>query len=128
MIEDPHGIMGWLGKPREFQAAVEFTAAETGFVPALIEKDFWCSAVLWRLFANDDCPLVFKGGTLLSKAYVVFNRLSEDLDFTLPTVPATTRGRRRQRAEAIAASLTATTTCLPLGWGEWKSFNLSSQH
>ena len=128
MNDDPHGIMGWLEKPREFQAAVEFTAAETGFVPALIEKDFWCSAVLWRLFSGDDCPLVFKGGTLLSKAYVVFNRLSEDLDFTLPTAEGTGRGLRRKRAEEIATLVTTATACLPLSWGEWRSFNLSSQH
>jgi hypothetical protein len=128
MIDANHNIMNWLDRPDELQAALEFTAAETGFVPALIEKDFWCSLVLWRLFAAGDCPLVFKGGTLLSKAYVPFNRLSEDLDFTLPTDPATTRGQRGKRARAIAARLSAATDGLPLKSGEWSSFNGSTQH
>jgi hypothetical protein len=29
-----------------FRAAVQFTAAETGFVPRLIEKDYFCSVLL----------------------------------------------------------------------------------
>ena len=60
----------WINSRGELQAAVEFTAAKTGFQPTLVEKDFWCSVVLGRLYAAGDCPLVFKGGTLLSKAYV----------------------------------------------------------
>ena len=91
-MSETNDIENWLKSPDEFRAAVEFTAAETGFVPTLIEKDFWCSLILWRLFRDPDCPLVFKGGTLLSKAYVVFNRLSEDLDFTLPTDDTVTGG------------------------------------
>ena len=70
MADPDHDILRYVDKPAELQAAVEFTAAETGFAPALIEKDYWCSVVLWRLFAAGDCPLVFKGGTLLGKAYV----------------------------------------------------------
>jgi predicted nucleotidyltransferase component of viral defense system len=128
MAETRHNIMDWLGRPEELRAALEFTAAETGFVPALIEKDFWCSLVLWRLFADGDCPLVFKGGTLLSKAYVTFNRLSEDLDFTLPTDESTTRGQRSRRAKEIAARVFAATGALSLKSGEWSSFNISTQH
>jgi len=128
MIDANHNFMHWLNHPEELRAALEFTTAETGFVPALIEKDFWCSLVLWRLFAAGDCPLVFKGGTLLSKAYVTFNRLSEDLDFTLPTDPATTRGQRGKRAKDIAACLVAATDGWHLKSGEWRSFNGSTQH
>ncbi|MFM8719810.1 MAG: nucleotidyl transferase AbiEii/AbiGii toxin family protein [Chthoniobacterales bacterium] len=91
----------WIKSRGELQAAVEFTAAKTGFQPALVEKDFWCSVVLGRLYAAGDCPLVFKGGTLLSKAYVAFNRMSEDLDFTLPTGPEMNRSARSKRAREI---------------------------
>jgi hypothetical protein len=56
----------WLGSRGELQAAAEFTAAKTGFQPALVEKDFWCSVMLGRLYTAEDCPLVFKGGTLLN--------------------------------------------------------------
>ena len=126
-MSETNDIENWLESPDEFRAAVEFTAAETGFVPALVEKDFWCSLILWRLFRDPDCPLVFKGGTLLSKAYVVFNRLSEDLDFTLPTDDTVTRGQRSRRTKEIAARLAAATDGLPVSMGEWASFNISTQ-
>ncbi len=119
----------WLGSRGELQAAVEFTAAKTGFQPALVEKDFWCSVVLGRLYAAEDCPLVFKGGTLLSKAYVAFNRMSEDLDFTLPTTPGTTRGTRSKRVREITARAEkAAAGLLRADDKGWQSFNNSTQH
>ena len=128
MADYRHNILDWLGRPEEFRAAVEFTASQTGFVPALIEKDYWCSVVLWRLFADNDCPLVFKGGTLLSKAYVTFNRLSEDLDFTLPTAASITRSQRSKRVREIAMRVENVSVEFRLERGEWQSFNNSTQH
>lgn len=128
MADSTHNILDWAERPEELRAAVEFTSAETGFVPALIEKDYWCSVVLWRLFAPGDCPLVFKGGTLLSKAYVTFNRLSEDLDFTLPTAKDVTRGERSRRGKAIAAQVATIAREFGMVVGEWQSFNNSTQH
>jgi hypothetical protein len=32
--------------PALFQEAIRFTAAETGFAPRLIEKDYYCSVLL----------------------------------------------------------------------------------
>lgn len=119
----------WINSRGELQAAVEFTAAKTGFQPALVEKDFWCSVVLGRLYAAGDCPLVFKGGTLLSKAYVAFNRMSEDLDFTLPTGPEIKRGARSKRAREIEAAVEkAVAGLLETDAGGWRSFNNSTQH
>lgn len=119
----------WIGSRGELQAAVEFTSAKTGFQPALIEKDFWCSVVLGRLYAAGDCPLVFKGGTLLSKAYVAFNRMSEDLDFTLPTGPEMKRSARSKRAREIEAAVEkAVAGLLETDAGGWRSFNNSTQH
>jgi len=40
MAESTHPILDWAERPKELRAAVEFTAAQTGFVPALIEKDY----------------------------------------------------------------------------------------
>ena len=128
MADPEHDILRFVGSPAGLQAAVEFTAAETGFIPALIEKDYWCSVVLWRLFANGDCPLVFKGGTLLSKAYVTFNRLSEDLDFTLPTDKSVTRGERSRRGKEIASQVAAIAGEFAMTAGDWQSFNNSTQH
>jgi hypothetical protein len=31
--------------PEELRAAIEYTSAETGFLSALIEKDYYCSVI-----------------------------------------------------------------------------------
>ena len=65
-----------------FLEAVNFTAAETGFSPRLIEKDYFCTVLLQYLAMAG--VLVFKGGTCLAKVHGEFYRLSEDLDFVIP--------------------------------------------
>jgi predicted nucleotidyltransferase component of viral defense system len=115
-------------RSQEFVAALEFTSASTGFSARLIEKDYWCSLVLNALFAVP-CPLVFKGGTLLSKAYANFDRLSEDLDFTIPTLPDTTRAERSRRAHDVELLLENIRQDLGMNWEEpWKGHNSSTQH
>jgi len=84
--------------PEELREAILFTGEETGFAPRLIEKDYFCSVILEAL-AEADVPLVFQGGTCLAKVHSGFFRLSEDLDFSIPTAPDTTRG---DRSRAIA--------------------------
>ena len=60
------------------------TAAAKGLPPVPIEKDFWVCWTLKHLFAlEDQPPLIFKGGTSLSKAYGVIERFSEDIDLVL---------------------------------------------
>ena len=85
-------------------------AAQRGFNPAIVEKDFWVCWTLKRLFALDDPPagLLFKGGTSLSKVFKVIERFSEDIDlsfdrsglgFSGNADPLTaTTGKKRQRA------------------------------
>ncbi len=75
----------------ELRAAIEYTNTETGFLPELIEKDYYCSMILKHLFANSSHSLVFKGGTLLNKVHVGFYRLSEDLDFSISVSPDKSR-------------------------------------
>ena len=51
--------------------------------PSLLEKDIWVTWCLEVLFGSPiGAPLVFKGGTSLSKAYRVIRRFSEDVDLT----------------------------------------------
>ena len=68
-------------KPNELTTALEYTAGKTGFSAELIEKDYFCTAILDYLYSQPDCPLIFKGGTLLTKVHTGFYRLSENLDF-----------------------------------------------
>ena len=77
-----------------FREAVNFTAAQTRFLPRLIEKDYFCTVLLNYLAAADDA-WVFKGGTCLAKVHAEFYRLSEDLDFAIPTPVNATRVVRR---------------------------------
>lgn len=60
-------------------------AARLGMTPAVVEKDFWVTWVLDRLFATPTLAhlLVFKGGTSLSKVYGLIERFSEDVDLIL---------------------------------------------
>jgi len=49
-----------------------------------IEKDWWVVQTLALVFKMEAAPyLVFKGGTSLSKAWNIIERLSEDVDLAL---------------------------------------------
>ena len=87
----------------ELRQAVEATAAATGFSIALVEKDYQCSRVLKRLYENEFLQknLIFKGGTLLSKCYLPFFRMSEDLDFSVTNEFCGQRKDRRKVADTI---------------------------
>lgn len=87
-----------------FREAVNFTAAETGFASRLIEKDYFCT-VLLQYLAGAVSGLVFKGGTCLAKVHAGFYRLSEDLDFTIPTPVGATRAQRSRRAAGLKETI-----------------------
>lgn len=61
------------------------TAAKKGTTTAVVEKDFWVTWVLDRLFQQPELArmLMFKGGTSLSKVYRLIERFSEDIDLIL---------------------------------------------
>ena len=98
--------------PEELREAIRFTGEETGFAPRLIEKDYFCSVILEAL-AEADVPLVFKGGTCLAKVHSGFFRLSEDLDFSIPTAPDTTRGDRSRAIAPVKEVIAALPTRIP---------------
>lgn len=64
---------------------IEQTAARNGWTASSVEKDFWVSWALQQLFAMSALAphLTFKGGTLLSKAWGLIDRFSEDIDLTI---------------------------------------------
>lgn len=84
-----------------FREAVLFTAGRTGMSAALVEKDYFCSVLLAYLYQSEDIPLVFKGGTSLSKIYADFYRMSEDLDFLIPMSPDVSRSQRRGKIAPV---------------------------
>ena len=90
--------------PPWFLEAVNATAAATGFAPRLVERDYFCT-VLLRYLAPLDGALVFKGGTCLAKVHAGFYRLSEDLDFLIPTPTDASRAVRRRQAQKLKGLL-----------------------
>lgn len=91
--------------PAFFREAVIFTAAETRFLARLIEKDYFCSLLLSYL-ASSDRLLVFKGGTCLAKVHTGFYRLSEDLDFAIPSPVNASRTERRSLSSGLKDAIT----------------------
>lgn len=66
-----------------FKDLVEITAMDVGLQPFQIEKDYYVSLILKELSKIDELPIVFKGGTSLSKCYDAINRFSEDIDLAV---------------------------------------------
>lgn len=90
--------------PEMLREAIRFTAASTGFQPALVEKDYFASVVLeWLASRNPE--LAFKGGTALSKIHSGFFRLSEDLDFSIEPPDPSTAGSRSGAAAGLKRSV-----------------------
>jgi predicted nucleotidyltransferase component of viral defense system len=113
-----------------FREAVQFTAAETGFVPRLIEKDYFCTVLLSYLFESAGDGLVFKGGTCLTKVHSELYRLSEDLDYTIAVPVDDARPERRQRAQVVKAALDRLVRELPVFRviDPWRGANTSKQY
>ncbi|MCK4653124.1 MAG: nucleotidyl transferase AbiEii/AbiGii toxin family protein [Candidatus Cloacimonetes bacterium] len=88
-----------------FEEAISYTFDRSGFLPELIEKDYYCSLILNYLFQDNDINLVFKGGTCLSKVYTNFYRMSEDLDFVIPVKPNISKNARRQLVKPVKQKL-----------------------
>lgn len=88
-----------------FREAVRFTAAESGFVPRLIEKDYFCTVLLDYLSRSAGAGLVFKGGTCLAKVHSELYRLSEDLDYSISIAADALRSERSKQAEPVKVAL-----------------------
>ncbi len=81
------------------------TAAKKGMTAAVVEKDFWVTWTLWKIFINPALiPILkFKGGTSLSKVYGLIERFSEDIDLILnwnvltDQDPQEDRSKKKQR-------------------------------
>ena len=75
----------FLKLPREEQREVIVAAApDLKLLPAVVEKDVWVCFALNILFAIPDArPMVFKGGTSLSKVFKLIERFSEDIDISV---------------------------------------------
>ena len=97
-----------------FREAVQFTAAQTGFLPRLIEKDYFCTLLLDYLSATAGSELIFKGGTCLTKVHAELYRLSEDLDYAVPIAIDARRPERSTRVEPAKTALSRLSKAVPI--------------
>ena len=95
--------MSWYNNDRDsWKAIIETVAAEMHRSVQMIEKDTIQSMILYRL-SESTPPLVFKGGTSLSKAYGIIDRFSEDID--LSAKRRLSESERRQTKKLILDSV-----------------------
>jgi hypothetical protein len=67
-----------------YNDAILATAQQKGIPEIYIEKDYWVTLALNRIFTADiGKEAVFKVGTALSKCYNIIERFSEDIDMVI---------------------------------------------
>jgi predicted nucleotidyltransferase component of viral defense system len=85
----------------QFIDVINITVQRTGFRAPLLEKDYYMTLILSRVYELSD-GLILKGGTCLNKIYYSYYRLSEDLDFSMRLPEYTTnRGNRRKSIQPV---------------------------
>jgi predicted nucleotidyltransferase component of viral defense system len=97
-----------------FRDAVRFTAEESGFLPRLIEKDYFCTLLLDHLSRAGGAELVFKGGTCLTKIHSELYRLSEDLDYAISVAEDASRSERSRQVEPVKIALSRLNETVPM--------------
>lgn len=110
---------------------INFIADKQRFRPAIIEKDYYLTRILNAVNENLSRDIIFKGGTLLNKAYLNYHRLSEDLDFSYRNdVDVSTRGKRSKVITSIRKKMPSFLSFLRLTSDnpEGKGFNNSTQY
>lgn len=111
--------------PDDLNALVGLTADRLGIDPAFVEKDFWVTEVLRAITEPDTVtdrsgnqhhvPVIFKGGTSLSRAYGITERFSEDVDVMLGFPLAATSANARDRVLKTKCERARTHLDLPHG-------------
>lgn len=67
-----------------YNDAILATAQQKGIKEIYVEKDYWVTLALNRIFTSDiGKQAVFKGGTALSKCYSIIERFSENIDMVI---------------------------------------------
>jgi predicted nucleotidyltransferase component of viral defense system len=85
----------------KFSKLIDRIASQTGFYAPLMEKDYYLTLILSQISKLSE-NLFLKGGTCLNKIYYSYNRLSEDLDFSMRLPEDTaTRGIRHKCIQPV---------------------------
>ena len=89
-----------LANDTQRRAIFNDVAVKANIRPYIVEKDFWVSWALGKIFANEELSqiLCFKGGTSLSKAFHLIERFSEDIDLILSLKTVLREGENLKQA------------------------------
>jgi Nucleotidyl transferase AbiEii toxin, Type IV TA system len=85
-----------------FQDAVLAAAQLYNIAEIYIEKDYWITVVLHKIFHSAVADeVVFKGGTALSKCHKIIERFSEDVDMVVMHNKSESANQLKNRLKAI---------------------------
>ncbi|MDD4650255.1 MAG: nucleotidyl transferase AbiEii/AbiGii toxin family protein [Desulfoplanes sp.] len=95
--------------PKDRSELFAETAARRRMTPAIVEKDFWVTWTLGKLFVYPELSriLMFKGGTSLSKVFGLIERFSEDIDLVLDWRIVTEEDPEENRSKSKQARFNA---------------------
>ncbi len=103
--------MSWYKDYKDsWKEIIETVAAEEHRTTQMVEKDTIHSMILLEL-SKSELPIVFKGGTSLSKAYGLIDRFSEDIDLSMNRKPTEAEKKNTKKmilsiADALGLVLT----------------------
>jgi hypothetical protein len=97
--------------PELFTDAISMTAEHLNLPEIYVEKDYWVTLALHRIFTSPLAEfIVFKGGTALAKCFSFISRFSEDIDLVLLKESNLSANQLKERLKRIS---TAVSECLP---------------
>lgn len=86
-----------------FKDAVLAASQRFGIPEIYVEKDYWITLVLHRIFHSEIADqIVFKGGTCLSKCLQLIRRFSEDIDLVVLRTDGETDNQLKTRIRRIS--------------------------
>ncbi|CCH56550.1 hypothetical protein BN8_05905 [Fibrisoma limi BUZ 3] len=89
-----------------FADAVSITAQQMNLPEIYVEKDYWVTLALQRIFTGPLAEFtVFKGGTALSKCFSFIHRFSEDIDLVLLKDPSLSANQLKERLKRISTAV-----------------------
>ncbi len=89
-----------------FKDAISITAEYVRLPEIYVEKDYWVTLALYRIFTSPLSEVaVFKGGTALAKCFTFINRFSEDIDIVVLNDPSLSANQLKNRLKDISSTL-----------------------
>jgi predicted nucleotidyltransferase component of viral defense system len=86
-----------------FIDAVKITSQTMQIPPEFVEKDYWVTHALCRIFSSKlGKEIVFKGGTSLSKCFNIIERFSEDIDLVVLRLEGESDSKLKSKLKSIS--------------------------